>query len=206
MIQSSLHVPAPNSPRPASRAACWLAVHSDGRVLTHDDDRAAARPMWWCPSALAPTRVSHTASLRRCAWWSANHSPTSPWSITRPRRAGSLRLALNDGQRESAGESDAGTHPGTLRVNTWQHVAVTGDGGPKIITWIVDGVLNDGGAVRDYGWGRFDAVLADVNGRTGVMLAPKLSGQFRQLRIYPRPLRTSEVVGNWRAGAPERRP
>jgi hypothetical protein len=30
----------------------------------------------------------------------------------------SLRPALSDGQRESARESDAGTHPGTLRVNT----------------------------------------------------------------------------------------
>jgi hypothetical protein len=70
----------------------------------------------------------------------------------------------------------------------------------------VDGVLNDGGAVRGYGWGRFDAALAGVNGRTAVTLAPKLSGQLKQWRIYPRPLRTSEVVGNWRARALERRP
>ena len=118
----------------------------------------------------------------------------------------SLRPTLNDGQRESPWESDAGTHLGTLRVNAWQHVAVTVDGGPKIITWVVDGVLNDAGAVRDYGWGRFDSVLAGVNGRTGVMLAPKLSGQFKQVRAYPRPLRTSELVGNWRAATLERRP
>ena len=118
----------------------------------------------------------------------------------------SLRLALNDGQRESAWESDAGTHPGTLRVNAWQHVAVIVDGGPKIITWVVDGVLNDGGAVRDYGWSRFDPSLAGVNGRTAVTPAPKLSGQIEQLRTYPRPLRTSEVVGNWRAATLERRP
>jgi hypothetical protein len=88
-----------------------------------------------------------------------------------------LRLALNDGQRESAWESDAGTRPGVLRVNAWQHVAVIGDGGPKIMTWIVDDVLNDGGAVRDYGWGRFDSALAAVNGRIAVISAPKLSGQ-----------------------------
>jgi len=50
------------------------------------------------------------------------------------------------------------------------------------------------------------AALADVNGRTAVTPAPKLSGQLGQLRIYPRPLRTSEGVGNWRAGALERRP
>jgi hypothetical protein len=57
----------------------------------------------------------------------------------------SLRLALNDGRRESAWESDAGT----LRVDPWQHVAVIVDSGPKIITWIADGVLTDGGAVHD---------------------------------------------------------
>ena len=82
-----------------------------------------------------------------------------------------------------------------MRLNAWQYLAVS-----------VDGVLNDGGAVRDCGWGRFDAALAGVNGRTGVMPAPKLSGQLEQLRIYPRPLRTSEVVGNWRAATLERRP
>ena len=88
----------------------------------------------------------------------------------------SLRPTLNDGQRESPWESDAGTHPGTLRVNAWQHVAV-----------IVDGGLDDGGAVRDYGWGRLDASLAGVNGRTAVTPAPESSGQLKQLRIYPVP-------------------
>lgn len=46
----------------------------------------------------------------------------------------SLRLALDEGRHESAWESGAGTHPGTLRVNAWQHAAVIVSGGPKIIT------------------------------------------------------------------------
>lgn len=58
----------------------------------------------------------------------------------------SLRLTLSDGKTESVWESDYGTHPGTLKVNTWQHVAVIVDGGPKLISFVVDGVLNNEGS------------------------------------------------------------
>ena len=112
----------------------------------------------------------------------------------------SLRLTLSDGQTEAVWESDPGTHPGTLKVNAWQHVAVSVDGGPKIITFVIDGVLNDGGATRQYGWGRFPPELDDVNGRRRTALAPKLFGELKALRIYDRYLRTSEAVGNFRAG------
>ncbi len=111
-----------------------------------------------------------------------------------------LKLTLSDGARESNWDSDPGTHAGTLRVGRWQHIAVIVDGGPKIISFVVDGVLNDGGAVRDYGWGRFDPALGDVNGKSNVELAPALSGELKMLRVYGRALRTSEAVGNYRAG------
>jgi hypothetical protein len=109
-------------------------------------------------------------------------------------------LILNDGTRESSWDSDPGVHEGTLRTGTWQHVAFVVDGGPKIITVIVDGVLNDGGAVRDFGWGRFDPDLQEVNGQPTAQIAPAIFGEIKLLRIYNRYLRTSEVVGNWRAG------
>lgn len=109
-----------------------------------------------------------------------------------------FKLILNDGTREASWDNDPGTHPGVLRVGIWQHIAFVVDGGPKIITAIVDGVLNDGGAVRDYGWGRFDQALDDVNGATTAKVADNLMGDLRQMRIYNRYLRTSEVVGNWR--------
>ncbi|MBK9168851.1 MAG: exo-alpha-sialidase [Bryobacterales bacterium] len=110
-----------------------------------------------------------------------------------------LRLTLSDGTRKSSWESDGGTHPGTLRVNAWQHVTITVDAGPRIISYVIDGVLNDGGAARQYGWGRFDPALADVNGRPNPTVAPKLFGELRNLRLYKRPLRTFEAVGNFRA-------
>ncbi len=112
-----------------------------------------------------------------------------------------LRLTLSDGQHTSMWDSDPGTYPGSLKTNTWQHIAVIVDGGPKIITFVVDGVLNDGGAARQYGWGRFAAQMRDINGMRAVALAPKLWGDVQTLRIYDRPLRTSEVIGNFRAEA-----
>jgi hypothetical protein len=111
-----------------------------------------------------------------------------------------LTLTLNDGVRESSWDCDPGTGDGTLKTGTWQHVAFIVDGGPKLITVLVDGALNDGGPVREYGWSRFDRAMGDVNGVRRTVLAPKLFGNLGTLRMYDRYLTTSEAVGNWRAG------
>ncbi len=110
-----------------------------------------------------------------------------------------LQLSLNEGHSKTAWDSDPGTHPGTLRVGDWQHVTVTVDGGARIITWMVDGVLNDGGAVREFGWGRIPPGLHDANGAKKAKLGGVLYGQLGSFRIYNRYLRTSEAVGNFRA-------
>jgi hypothetical protein len=105
---------------------------------------------------------------------------------------GSLRLELGDGRTHSVWESDRGA----LQAGRRHHVAVVVDGGPKIITYVVDGVLLDGGDQRQFGWGRFSPHLRDLNG------GPRLTtGQaVERLRVYGRALRTSEAVGNFRAG------
>jgi hypothetical protein len=113
-----------------------------------------------------------------------------------------LKLIMNDGTRESSWDSDPGTVAGTLKTNVWQHFAVIVDGGPKLISFVIDGVLNDGGATRQFGWGRFSPALADVNGLSSARLAPDLYGEVRAFRIYNRALRTSEAVSNFRAEAP----
>jgi hypothetical protein len=109
-----------------------------------------------------------------------------------------LQLLLRDGRTASSWDSDPGTHPGTLKIGAWQHIVVTVDGGPAIVTWIIDGVLNDGGAVREFGWGRFARSLRDVNGAPVARLAPALFGELGKVRLYGRCLRTSEAVSNWR--------
>ena len=77
-------------------------------------------------------------------------------------------------------------------------------GGPKIITFVVDGVLGDGGEERQFGWGRFSPHLRVPNPdpAVGPDKKPKLriAPAVASLRIYDRALRTSEAVGNWRAG------
>jgi hypothetical protein len=109
-----------------------------------------------------------------------------------------LRLTLSDGRTQAAWDSDPGTGPGTLTVGAWQHVTVIVDAGPRIMMFVVDGVLNDGGAVREYGWGRFPRDLGDINGARRTTLAPGLLGKIGRFRIYDRALRTSEAVGNSR--------
>ena len=128
----------------------------------------------------------------------ARNSSGKGITITMSDRA-TLNLTLNDGAVKSEWDSDPGTAPGTLKVGAWQHVTVIVDGGPKIITWIVDGILNDGGAVREFGWGRFNPKMDDVNGAATVKLAPSLFGELGPVRIYDRYLRTSEAIGNYRA-------
>ncbi len=113
-----------------------------------------------------------------------------------------LTLTLNDGKNQAHWDCDPGTHDGTLKTGVWQHVAVIVDAGPRLILFVVDGTLNDGGALRQYGWGRFGPELGDVNGSSETKLAPTLLGEIDGLRIYDRPLRVSEAVSHHRAGRP----
>lgn len=110
-----------------------------------------------------------------------------------------LQLVLNDGQRTATWDCDPGTHPGTLRVGQWQHVAAIVDAGPRIISFVIDGEFNDGGAARQYGWSRYDRQLSELAaGQAHV--APKLHGEMGPLRLYNRYLRTAEAVAHFRAG------
>ena len=106
--------------------------------------------------------------------------------------AGTLRITLNDGRQEAAWESDQGK----LAAGKPQHVVVTVDGGPKIITFVVNGILCDGGTERQFGWGRYSSTLRTPDGSTELTVG---SG-VKSLRVYGRALQTSEAVGNYQAG------
>jgi hypothetical protein len=110
---------------------------------------------------------------------------------------GTIRIQLSDGKESAAWECDRGL----IGAGKRHHVAVIVDGGPKIITFVVDGRLDDGGESRQHGWGRFSGRLGDVNGSPEARILPlMLAGPgLRELRIYDRYLRTSEAVGNCRA-------
>lgn len=103
---------------------------------------------------------------------------------------GAVRLDMSDGEIHAEWTSDK-VPPGPHH-----HVAVIVDGGPRIITFVIDGTLCDGGEERQYGWGCFPARLDDVNGCAAIALDPAVE----LLRVYGRYLRTSEAVANFHAG------
>lgn len=121
-----------------------------------------------------------------------NRTPAGKGFALATAEGGALRLTLHDGRQESTWTSD----PGTITAGKQHHVAVIVDGGPKIITFVIDGVLNDGGEHRQFGWGRFSPALTDVNGSPTLRIHPAV----HSARLYNRYLLTSEAVANFLAG------
>jgi hypothetical protein len=116
-----------------------------------------------------------------------NRTPDGRGMALQSTANNAFEILLNDGRTENRWTSD----PGTLKPNTLQSLTVTIDGGPKIITFITDGILNDGADHRQFGWGRFNPHLRSANG------APQLridNRSVRALKIYARPLLTSEAI------------
>ncbi len=112
---------------------------------------------------------------------------------------GAVEIVLDDGDTESRWSSDAGL----LQPDRLHHIVANVDAGPNIITFITDGRLCDGAAARQFGWSRFDPDLrlADLNAS---FRTPHFAGRIHSLRIYRRPLRTSEAIANYHAGRIDR--
>lgn len=108
-----------------------------------------------------------------------------------------LEILLCDGRTENHWRSDRGRLP----AGTTHHVVVTVDSGPCIVTFVIDGILCDGGTNRSFGWGRFSPNLRDVNGEESLRLTD-IPGVIRVLRLYGEPLSTTEATGNCRARLP----
>lgn len=117
-------------------------------------------------------------------------------SAVRLTREGALRLTHNNGHNEQAWESD----PGLVKKGRHHHAVVNVDGGPRVLTFIVDGRLCDGGDARPQGWYRLEPGLDDWNGSTTLRLSSDPGVHISVVRIYQRYLLTAEAVGNYRAG------
>jgi hypothetical protein len=105
---------------------------------------------------------------------------------------GAVRIELSDGQAKTAWDSDKGW----LEAGRRHHIVAIVDAGPKIITFVVDGQLCDGGADRQFGWGRYLEPLRDVSGSAELRVATSVE----IVRVYGRYLRTSEAVAGFHAG------
>ncbi|MGB4725826.1 MAG: LamG domain-containing protein, partial [Thermogutta sp.] len=108
----------------------------------------------------------------------------------------SYQVELNDGLHSFAWSSD----PGTIQVGKRQHVVIIVDSGPKLMMFVVDGQLCDGGEHRQYGWARWTDDLRQVTGQS-IWINPALKDCIHSLRIFGRPLRVSEAVSLYRAGS-----
>lgn len=108
---------------------------------------------------------------------------------------GRLELTLSDGRTESRWTSD----PDALLPGRLHHIVATVDGGPKIITFVTDAKLHDGGEARQFGWGRYDPHLRSLAGEPQL----RAHSSVRHLRLYGRALRTSEAIAHFHAGPPK---
>jgi hypothetical protein len=132
---------------------------------------------------------------------------------------GALKLELHDGQARRWLEAVDGADPSrnvrSVRVWNWttdeqviqagklHHVVFIVDGLAQVVSIVVDGVLCDGGDARIQGWWRLNPGLQELNDAGLCKVGDKVAGRIEHLRLYDRYLRTSEAVGNYRAGLPK---
>lgn len=78
-----------------------------------------------------------------------------------------------------------------------QEVTVIADFRAKIIMFVADGILSDGGDYRAFGWGRIDKDMKDA--ATGWLKIDKSRKTITGVQFYDRPLMVTEAIGNYRA-------
>lgn len=116
------------------------------------------------------------------------------WAVRTTARQ-TVEIILHDGQTQAVWACDEGE----LKANRRHRVSVVVDGGPNIISFVVDGRFNDGGKARQFGWGRFSPYLKSVNGAPDLRIGTHTNGTIHRVAVYNRAITVSEAVGNFRA-------
>ncbi len=136
----------------------WITETQKTVARIHEIDPVFLKTLWepTAPIGLETTQVSTEKGFSLAFWATLDDLYPGQTAVSGP----GLSIAISDrfSWKLTLGsfshESDAGTHEGTLVTGRRQHVVVTVDGGSGIVWWMVDGIFNDGGAVRQMGWGR----------------------------------------------------
>ncbi len=103
---------------------------------------------------------------------------------------GAISLAFGDGETMAYFKTE--TKVISAQIN---HLVLIVDGGPKVIAVVANGLLIDGGAEKQTGFGRFSPYLKSVNGYTTATLCKSV----RSASFYKRALLITEAIGNYRA-------
>lgn len=135
--------------------------------------------------------VVHLDTLRPGQVLVDNRLPDGRGLCVQTTQHGTIEVVLNDGRSDNRWDCDREL----LAPRTRHHVGIVIDGGPGVIHFVVDGAQCNGGADRQFGWGRLSPNLRAANGATELRVGAGLEG----LRVYGRALMTTEVIGNWRA-------
>lgn len=101
-----------------------------------------------------------------------------------------INILMNDGVNTCYRSSDKYM----LKPDQINHIAIIIDGGPDIVSYVINGMYNDGGQDRIFGFGRFSTYFKDMNGKTKARVCKNVL----KLRIYGRALLTSEIISNGR--------
>lgn len=116
------------------------------------------------------------------------------WAV-RLAEKNALEISLSDGRTQSVWACDEGL----IKPDQEHHVSIIVDGGPRVIAFVVDGILNDGGDTRQFGWGRFNPYLQSVSGAKELKIGPSVNGTVKSVNVYDRALKVSEAIGNYNA-------
>lgn len=99
---------------------------------------------------------------------------------------GGLAFLGSDGMTRAYLDGD----PRLLMTGAVNVATVILDGGPKVLLFVVNGKVDDGGDFRQFGWGRYDRNLRHLCGASQALLGRGLTG----CRVYGRALRVAEAL------------
>ena len=98
-------------------------------------------------------------------------------------KTGCLELMMNDGWMEQRITSEPCLKTGK------NHVVINIDGGPRVVSFIVNGHFCDGGEYRQFGWQRFSPYFRHVNWSEKWTVS-----SVDRLKVYDRILMTAEAL------------
>ena len=110
-----------------------------------------------------------------------------------------MKLSVIQGEDEQVFTSD----PGHIKAFGDNSVSVSMDDASKVVQFVINGIVNDGGNYRQFGWGVYQGDL-NWSGPSVLTLgelgtAPNAyQAVFRSVRVYDRPLMNTELIGNHR--------